>query len=82
MGYDLRTALGPIAGTGSVANQAHREAVALALRLSVTVSELVLRTMNQFAFPEVHCAAVEQWNFSRIVAGEKIAQKIQNTRGR
>jgi len=58
----------------------HREAIEFALGLSVTTSVLVLRTINQFTFSEVHCTAVEQWNLSNIKAWETIAQKIENAR--
>jgi len=54
----------------------HRDAIEFSLSLSVTTSALCLRTMNRFAFPEVHCAAVDQWNFSDIATWQKIEQAL------
>jgi hypothetical protein len=60
----------------------HKEAVQFALSLSVTTSALCLRTMNRFAFAEVHCDAVEIWNFNDIRAWRKIEEKLSAaTRG-
>jgi len=56
----------------------HKDTIQFALSLSVTTSALCLRTMNRFAFVEVHCDAVEQWNFSDIRAWTKIEDKLKN----
>jgi len=45
-------------------------------RISVTTSALCLRTMNRFAFAQVHCDAVERWNFNDIPAWRKIEDKL------
>lgn len=56
----------------------HNDAIQFALSLSVTTSALCFRTMNRFAFPEVRCERVEQWNFTDIPAWRKVEEKIGN----
>jgi len=49
----------------------YREAIAYALRLSVTMSALCLKALNWFSLAQTRCAEIERWNFDDVPAWRK-----------